>query len=302
MSTALITNPASDKQISFLRSLFEEAQKGFALAAESNPELVERLTPDVARVQHTLVAIVGNQPVDKRDASEAISTLKFVSESLRSLVLKATLPPGLASINAERVIVNKFANKCAYCDVVVDTGAGHAVKKNTWFTVCTSCANETEEQRKARIDAERDAARARVAAEQAERQAHENSLQSARTDVRALSVDLFNRAGVAGQSKPDVHVAIDNVTGSNDLDFYRVVRAAGGVATYRILGGHNDQRLNVEDAVKVLERLACTASIPGALAAYGREIGRCGRCHRSLTDEGSRAAGLGPECASKIGF
>lgn len=32
---------------------------------------------------------------------------------------------------------------------------------------------------------------------------------------------------------------------------------------------------------------------------YGREIGRCGRCGRTLTTEESRAQGLGPVCASR---
>jgi hypothetical protein len=32
---------------------------------------------------------------------------------------------------------------------------------------------------------------------------------------------------------------------------------------------------------------------------YGREIGDCGRCGRTLTDEVSRAAGIGPVCAAK---
>jgi len=32
---------------------------------------------------------------------------------------------------------------------------------------------------------------------------------------------------------------------------------------------------------------------------YGREIGRCCRCGHTLTDEDSRAAGIGPYCASK---
>jgi hypothetical protein len=37
----------------------------------------------------------------------------------------------------------------------------------------------------------------------------------------------------------------------------------------------------------------------GASRAYGRHIGRCGRCGRTLTHEESRAQGIGPECASK---
>lgn len=37
----------------------------------------------------------------------------------------------------------------------------------------------------------------------------------------------------------------------------------------------------------------------GAMRRYGHEIGRCGRCGRTLTDEDSRANGIGPICMSK---
>ena len=37
-----------------------------------------------------------------------------------------------------------------------------------------------------------------------------------------------------------------------------------------------------------------------ALTRYGREIGVCGVCGRTLTDEVSRAAGIGPVCADRI--
>jgi hypothetical protein len=33
---------------------------------------------------------------------------------------------------------------------------------------------------------------------------------------------------------------------------------------------------------------------------YGREIGRCYRCNRTLTDAVSRSLGIGPDCRSKI--
>ena len=35
---------------------------------------------------------------------------------------------------------------------------------------------------------------------------------------------------------------------------------------------------------------------------YGREIGRCGVCHRTLTNEESRMAGIGPVCREKSGW
>lgn len=37
-----------------------------------------------------------------------------------------------------------------------------------------------------------------------------------------------------------------------------------------------------------------------AMIRYGRELGQCGHCGRTLTDESSRAAGIGPICAGKM--
>jgi hypothetical protein len=48
---------------------------------------------------------------------------------------------------------------------------------------------------------------------------------------------------------------------------------------------------------KVLALIATDAH--GAMVRYGHELGECGRCGRTLTDEASRAAGIGPICASK---
>ena len=39
-----------------------------------------------------------------------------------------------------------------------------------------------------------------------------------------------------------------------------------------------------------------------AMTRYGHEIGRCGICGRTLTDETSRARGIGPICAAKEGW
>ena len=36
--------------------------------------------------------------------------------------------------------------------------------------------------------------------------------------------------------------------------------------------------------------------------AYGRELGVCGVCGRTLTDENSREAGIGPVCAVNMGW
>lgn len=48
---------------------------------------------------------------------------------------------------------------------------------------------------------------------------------------------------------------------------------------------------------EVMDAIAADAEAAGL--RYGREIGRCYRCHRTLTDAESRAAGIGPDCAKK---
>lgn len=37
-----------------------------------------------------------------------------------------------------------------------------------------------------------------------------------------------------------------------------------------------------------------------SMRLYGRELGACGRCKRTLTDDTSRANGIGPECMDKL--
>lgn len=47
---------------------------------------------------------------------------------------------------------------------------------------------------------------------------------------------------------------------------------------------------------------AIAADVEGATALYGQELGCCGRCNRPLTDDESRARGIGPTCAARMGW
>lgn len=108
-----------------------------------------------------------------------------------------------------------------------------------------------------------------------------------------LDVDLENIA--------DGYYAFASITGNNDLDFFRVHVAKGQREILRVIGGHNDQRIphaHLKDVVALFLSQS-PEQLREAQALFGREIGRCGRCGRHLTDEASRAFGLGPECASK---
>lgn len=99
---------------------------------------------------------------------------------------------------------------------------------------------------------------------------------------------------------PEGYYATASRTGNNDLDFWAIDRPtegrwAGRVFVKRVVGGRADQNVRGPEARLALEAIAA-AGPEDAARLYGQEVGRCGRCNRHLTDETSRAYGLGPEC------
>jgi hypothetical protein len=63
----------------------------------------------------------------------------------------------------------------------------------------------------------------------------------------------------------------------------------------------SDDRWPIKNRDEKARILAAIAADPmGALARFGREIGSCGHCGRTLTDEESRARGIGPVCFARL--
>lgn len=60
-------------------------------------------------------------------------------------------------------------------------------------------------------------------------------------------------------------------------------------------------RVSRQQATAILEAIKAIGPAE-ASKRYGREIGECGVCHRTLTNEDSRANGIGPVCAAKSGW
>jgi hypothetical protein len=99
---------------------------------------------------------------------------------------------------------------------------------------------------------------------------------------------------------PRGHYAIVS-TGDNDLAFYRVDQLDDGRTFVKlVVGGHPDRNIPDRNVRGVLARIV-EAGIAESAQLYGQQIGRCSRCNRHLTDDESRARGLGPECAKKGG-
>lgn len=94
------------------------------------------------------------------------------------------------------------------------------------------------------------------------------------------------------------YYALPSATGNNDLDFFFVSKSR---EIRRVLGGHAPLRISTTEVKQVVKRLTALTEeqVRDAHILYGQEIGSCGLCGRSLTDETSRARGLGSDCASK---
>jgi hypothetical protein len=91
---------------------------------------------------------------------------------------------------------------------------------------------------------------------------------------------------------------------------YAVTTDAGHYAFYRVWKGDratlvflqvsdDEQRLGRPAAAAILAKITA-GGVLEASKAYGREIGVCGVCNRTLTNPDSVAAGIGPICAARL--
>lgn len=102
---------------------------------------------------------------------------------------------------------------------------------------------------------------------------------------------------------PDVaagRYAVEGLDGT--LRFYKVDRPTDGKWAGRtfvkVYASDNTWPVKGAYAHKVLHEIAQDPK--AAMLRYGREIGACGHCGRTLTDETSRANGIGPVCAGRM--
>lgn len=99
--------------------------------------------------------------------------------------------------------------------------------------------------------------------------------------------------------------ALDTKDGAlNETVFYRVDRPeegrwAGRVFVKRLEGGDREIRVPVGQVAGILERIASVGA-EEAFKAYGRLTRVCGVCGKSLTNDESRAYGIGPKCRQKF--
>ena len=88
------------------------------------------------------------------------------------------------------------------------------------------------------------------------------------------------------------------------LRFYRVDKPTegkwAGYTFVKIYASDNTYPVKGAGRAAVLAEIAKDPR--AAMLRYGREIGACGHCGRTLTNEDSRAKGIGPVCAQGMGW
>lgn len=92
--------------------------------------------------------------------------------------------------------------------------------------------------------------------------------------------------------------------GQTDLTFFGIRTDGrkgheGNRYVVHVIGGHGEtEDVSIDWVERALAALA-TVDQAEAMALYGRELKHCGLCGRTLTNDASRAIGIGPECAAK---
>lgn len=103
----------------------------------------------------------------------------------------------------------------------------------------------------------------------------------------------------SGDPDPGYYAIVPAYDPEGPLRFYRVTAGKGrwdGHLFVNVQAGDEWHPLNPGARADVLKGIA---KDPEAAQRYGTELGRCSECNRILTDETSRALGIGPECRSK---
>lgn len=296
-----VTAEATEKQIAFCTSLYTQVND--QLTRHADTPQAEAATAIILGSQDAIAATLapGARP-SKAQASSTITALKAALEAFKSIVIaeQRAAHPGLPA-NAERTISNRFDPKggCSVCHESVPAETGFAVLVNgSWSTFCATCADADPAERQARLQAEAEA----------ERQAAVARLQAAKDERDALRSIKDRLVALTGSDTKDhaIRVAIpgtvldvDNSEAAYRLSWGAttgVERHTGAPGTIRKID------LVAASGLKVAEYVLSLSDDEffAVQAAYGQHFGLCGRCGSPLSDDDSKARGLGPTCYGRF--
>lgn len=128
----------------------------------------------------------------------------------------------------------------------------------------------------------------------------------ARTPRVTVTAEVTIPATPSAEVVPAGRYAVATEAGAiNTLAFYKVDRPTEGRWAGYVFVKHivsdDEQRMGRAAGEAILRKIAAVGA-EAAMAAYGHEIGECGMCSRTLTNDESRERGIGPICAAKAGW
>lgn len=88
---------------------------------------------------------------------------------------------------------------------------------------------------------------------------------------------------------------------TNDITFFSVWISEDG-ARWSVKLWASDELIKLARATQYRVLAAISDNPAEAAELYGKQVGKCGICHRKLTNDISRARGIGPICAQRYGW
>lgn len=115
---------------------------------------------------------------------------------------------------------------------------------------------------------------------------------------------LAGKLAVVGGSR-GTRFAVDTDDGAvNKVAFWRISPSRDGKMFYlnQVIGGQGPVKIRMApEAMVAIAKKIIAAGPVEAMVRYGLELGECGHCGRELTNDESRALGIGPHCRKKMG-
>lgn len=99
------------------------------------------------------------------------------------------------------------------------------------------------------------------------------------------------RYAVTGEAGMTVFVKVDRPTEGR----------WAGYTFVKVQVSDDEMRVSRTTEATLLRKIE-DAGVQAAMVRYGLELGHCGHCGRTLTNEASREAGIGPVCSAKMGW
>lgn len=116
--------------------------------------------------------------------------------------------------------------------------------------------------------------------------------------------ELAAKLAVVGGTR-GTRFAVDTEPGAaNTVAFWRISPSCDGSNFFlnRVIGGQGPVKVRMSPTamVAIAEKIIAAGPVE-AMVRYGLELGECGHCGRELTNDESRAMGIGPRCRKHMG-